>query len=75
MLDFDKVAGSGKGGLKGVFDFDAMAILLINETQQQFVIHRAYGDIIQDDHVEQYKKIKIPLTLKTALTTLTSLQK
>ena len=68
-LDFDKVAGSVKEALKGVFDFDAMAILLINETQQQFVIHRAYGDIIQDDHVEQYKKIKIPLIAKDSVNT------
>ncbi len=68
-LDFDEVAGSVKEALKGIFEFDAMAILLINETQQQFVIHMAYGDVIQDDHVAQYKKIKIPLIAKDSVNT------
>jgi len=68
-LDFDNVAGSVMKALKGIFEFDVMSILLIDETQQKLEIHRAYGDVIQEIHIEQYKKNKMSLIAKNSVNT------
>jgi diguanylate cyclase (GGDEF)-like protein len=44
-----------------------MSIMLIDETQQQLVIHKTYGDAIQKAHIEQYKKNVISLIAKDSM--------
>ncbi len=58
-LDFDTVARSVMDALKGIFEFDAMAILLIDEVFQQLSIYRIYGDGLSEETLSKYYAIKI----------------
>ena len=39
----------------------AMAILLVDEQQNQLVNHRLYGEIIRKEHIEGFNNFTIPL--------------
>ncbi|MFC1848927.1 response regulator [candidate division CSSED10-310 bacterium] len=60
-LDFNEVANSVWEVLNVIIEFDAMAILLIDEQGQELVIHKIYGDMITDYHIEQFCKLKLSI--------------
>jgi len=68
-LDFDTVAGSVREALNGIFKFDVMAILLIDETQEELSIYRIYGDVIEKDKLADYHAVKISLKNEKSINT------
>jgi len=66
-LDLDEVMVSVTQSLQEIFNFDALGIFLVNEKEQQLMVYKAYGDVISEGDVKQYKDISIPLNAKDSL--------
>ncbi|MFC1850278.1 two-component regulator propeller domain-containing protein [candidate division CSSED10-310 bacterium] len=68
-LDFDEVANSIMMVLKGIFEFDGISILLIDEKQQHLNMNWSYGDVFSKDHIAQFMKMTLPLNSNESLHT------
>ena len=60
-LDFDEVAVSVKNALKSFFEFDLMAILLIDPTGKQLDMYRTDGGSLSEEKRAEYQALKISL--------------
>jgi PAS domain S-box-containing protein len=60
-LDFDEVAGAVMDALKSFLDFDLMAILLIDDSEEHLDIYRIFGDVISDEKLAALHSMTISL--------------
>lgn len=58
-LDFDSVFEAILTGLKDVFEFEAIGIQLVDEANSLLNIYKVYGEMIEDHHIDQWRKIQI----------------
>ena len=58
-LNFDDVFEAILTGLKDVFEFEAIGIQLVDEENKLLNIYKVYGDMIEEQHIEQWRNIQI----------------
>lgn len=58
-LDFDSVFEAMLTGLKDVFEFEAIGIQLVDEANKLLNIYKVYGEMIEEHHIAQWRKIQI----------------
>ncbi|MFV1873406.1 MAG: GAF domain-containing protein [Oleiphilus sp.] len=59
-LEFDAVFKAILNGLKDLFDFEAIGIQLVDESNKLLNIYKVYGDMIEEHHIQQWREIQIP---------------
>jgi GAF domain-containing protein len=66
-LDFDEVFAAISTGLRDIFQFEAVAIQLLNRLNGQLNVYKVYGDQITPENVDRWRRIPIYISDKESV--------
>ncbi|MGK5093618.1 7TM diverse intracellular signaling domain-containing protein [Deltaproteobacteria bacterium TL4] len=68
-LDLEDVIDFVTKGLNDLFKFDALAILIADETKENLHTHNVYGEVITEQHLRQYRSMPLSISKQDSLNT------